>query len=144
MPNNDHYRKLENMMHSTPIVKLTGARVAIGHARAEITIPVEHKLFHAAGALHGCIYFLALDNAAFFAANSLVDDVFVLTVNFNIYLTRPVSSGSVKAVGKVVNTAKSQFIAESILYDSENNEIARGSGIFVKSKIKLTPDIGYK
>jgi uncharacterized protein (TIGR00369 family) len=144
MSSDDHYRKLENMMHSAPIVQLTGARVAISHARAEITIPVEHKLFHAAGALHGCIYFLALDNAAFFAANSLVEDVFVLTVNFNIYLTRPVSSGSVKAIGCVVNTAKNQFIAESILYDSENNEIARGSGIFVKSKIKLTSEIGYK
>jgi uncharacterized protein (TIGR00369 family) len=144
MSSDDHYRKLENMMHSAPIVQLTGARVVISHARAEIKIPVEHKLFHAAGALHGCIYFLALDNAAFFAANSLVEDVFVLTVNFNIYLTRPVSSGSVKAVACVVNTAKNQFIAESILYDSENKEIARGSGIFVKSKIKLTPEIGYK
>jgi uncharacterized protein (TIGR00369 family) len=144
MSNEDHYRKLENLMHSAPIVQLTGARVSIGHARSEITVPVEYKLLHAAGALHGCIYFLALDNAAFFAANSLVEDVFVLTVTFNIYLTRPVSSGSVKAVGSVVNKTKSQFIGESILYDSENNEIARGSGIFVKSKIKLTPEIGYK
>jgi uncharacterized protein (TIGR00369 family) len=144
MSNDEHYRKLENMMHTAPIVKLTGARVKISHAYSEMTIPVEEKLFHAAGALHGCIYFLALDNAAFFAANSLVEDVFVLTVNFNIYLTKPVSNGRIRAIGKVINTAKNQFIADSVLYDSEDKEIARGSGIFVKSKIKLTPEIGYK
>jgi uncharacterized protein (TIGR00369 family) len=139
-----HYRKLENLMHSAPIVQLVGARVKIGSGSAEITLPVAQNLFHAAGALHGSMYFLALDNAAFFAVNSLVQDVFVLTISFNIYLTRPVTAGSIKAVGKVVHSTKSQFFAESILYDSENNEIARGSGIFVKSKIKLTPEIGYK
>lgn len=144
MLKDDHYRKLENMMHSAPIVQLAGARVSIRHGHSRVTIPVEKKLFHAAGALHGCIYFLALDNAAWFAANSLVEDVFVLTINFNTYLTRPVTSGIIRAEGNVVNTAKNQFIAESILYDSEDVEIARGSGIFVKSKIKLTPEIGYK
>ncbi|MBP7583820.1 MAG: PaaI family thioesterase [Spirochaetes bacterium] len=143
MMNEKHYRKLENLMHSAPIVNLVGARVAIGEGRAEITLPVTTKLFHAAGALHGAMYFLALDNAAFFAVNSLVEDVFVLTTTFNTYLLRPVSGGVARAVGRVVNASKSQFVAESILYDTEEREIARGSGIFVRSKIALTPAIGY-
>ena len=141
---NEHYRKLGNMMHSAPIVKLAGARVEISQGQAEITLPVKHELFHAAGALHGAMYFLALDNAAFFAVNSLVEDVFVLTVSFNIYLLRPVDQGVIKAIGKVVNSTKTQYLAESVLYDAENREIARGSGIFVKGKVKLTPEIGYK
>lgn len=62
--------------------------------------------------------FFALDNAAFFAVNSLVEDVFVLTISFTTYITRPVSEGVVKAIGKVVYRNRSQFIAESILYDS--------------------------
>jgi uncharacterized protein (TIGR00369 family) len=144
MLKNEHYRKLENLMHSAPIVKLAGARVEISKGQAEITLPVKQKLFHAAGALHGAMYFLALDNAAFFAVNSLVEDVFVLTVSFNIYLLRPVDKGVIKAIGKVVNSTKTQYLAESVLYDSENREIARGSGVFVKSKIGLTPEIGYK
>lgn len=142
--NEDHYRKLENMMHSAPIVKLASARVEISHGQSIITLPVKPDFFHSAGALHGCMYFLALDNAAFFAVNSLVTDVFVLTVSFNIYLTRPVSSGVIKAVGKVVSSSKNQFIADSILQDEEGKEIARGSGIFVKGKTKLAPDIGYR
>jgi acyl-coenzyme A thioesterase PaaI-like protein len=69
---------------------MTGARAAIRHGEAVITLPVRSDLFHAAGALHGALYFLALDNAAFFAVNSLVEDVFVLTTSFTTYLTRPV------------------------------------------------------
>ena len=141
---NEHYRSLENMMHSAPIVKLVGARVEISKGQAEITLPAKRELFHAAGALHGAMYFLALDNAAFFAVNSLVEDVFVLTVSFNIYLIRPIAKGIIKASGKVVNSTRTQYFAESILYDQEEREIARGSGVFVKGKVKLTPEIGYK
>ena len=103
MAKEDHYRKLENMMHSASIVKLTGARAKISKGQAEIVIPVSDRFFHAAGALHGCIYFMAMDNAAFFAVNSLVDDAFVLTTSFTVYFTRPVSGGEIKAVGKVIN-----------------------------------------
>lgn len=130
-------------MHSAPIVRLVGARVTIGEGRAEIELPVREDLFHAAGALHGAMYFLALDNAAFFAVNSLVEDAFVLTTSFNIYLLRPVSSGTVRAAGRVVSESGSQFIAESVLYDGEGRQIARGSGVFVKSRIALGPEIGY-
>ncbi len=70
-----HFEKLENMMHSAPFVKLTGLKARITEGRAEMTLPVTQQFFHAAGALHGSLYFLALDNAAFFAVNSLVEDV---------------------------------------------------------------------
>jgi uncharacterized protein (TIGR00369 family) len=132
------------MMHSAPIIKVTGARVAIRHGEAEIMLPVKREFFHSAGALHGAMYFLALDNAAFFAVNSLVEDVFVLTTSFTTYLTRPVSEGQVRAVGKVVNQNRSQFIAESVLFDSHDREIGRATGLFVRSRIPLSSDIGYE
>jgi len=144
MPENAHYQKLENLMHSAPIVQLVGARVKISRAHAEILLPVKHQLFHAAGSLHGAMYFLALDNAAFFAVNSLVEDVFVLTVSFNIYFIRPISDGVIRAMGKVVNSTKTQYWAESVLYDGNDREIGRGSGVFVKSRIKLSTEIGYQ
>ena len=144
MGKEDHYRKLENMMHSASIIKHTGARAAISKGRAEITIPVSDQFFHAAGALHGCIYFMALDNAAYFAVNSLVLDAFVLTTSFTVYFTRPVSDGEIRAVGTVLNRHPRQYVGESILYHSNGKEIGRGSGTFVKSRQKLTEDIGYK
>jgi len=130
-------------MHSAPFVQLMGARVHVMHGEATIEMEVRPEYFHSAGAMHGALYFLALDNAAFFAVNSLVDDVFVLTNSFTTYLTRPVSEGTVRAEGRVVNSNRSQFIAEAVLLDGEGREIARGNGIFVRSKVPLTPAIGY-
>ena len=132
------------MMRSGPIVQLTGAEITVKKGEAHITLPVRKDFFHAAGAMHGALYFLALDTAAFFAVNSLVEDVFVLTTSFTTYMTRPVSEGVVKAIGKAVYQNRSQFIGESVLYDSNDNEIARGNGIFVRSKIPLSDKIGYK
>lgn len=141
---NEHYIKLENMMHCSPFVTYAGAKVTVKKGEAHISLPVRKELFHAAGAMHGALYFLALDNAAFFAANSLVEDVFVLTTSFTTYITRPVSEGLVKSIGKVVNQNRSQFICESILFDAKDKEIARATGIFVRSKIPLSEKIGYK
>jgi uncharacterized protein (TIGR00369 family) len=143
MPDPTHFRKLENMMHSAPFVRLTGARVKVKKGEAEITLPVRQEFFHAAGALHGALYFLALDNAAFFAVSSLVEDVFVLTASLTTYLIRPVTEGPLKAVGKVVNRGRTQFIAESVLQDADGREVGRANGIFVKGRTPLSKDIGY-
>ena len=139
-----HYRKLENMMRAAPFVAFSEAQVIVGEASAEITLPVKEKLFHAAGAMHGALYFMALDNAAFFAVNSLVDDVFVLTTSFTIYLIAPVSEGIVTASGRVVNRTRSLFYAESMLHDPRGREIARGSGVFMRSKTPLAQVPGYR
>lgn len=141
---NEHYRKLERMYHAAPCNAYYQPRMTVGEGTAEVIIPVKEKLFHAAGAVHGSAYFKILDDAAFFAANSLVEDVFVLTTSFNLYLTRPVSSGEMRAVGKVVQSSKSQIIAESVAYNTEGHEIARGTGTFLHSKIALSEDIGYR
>ena len=144
MTNQNHYRALEDMYKSAPINEIFPPEVAISEGEAEISIAVKPDYFHAAGAMHGSVYFKLLDDSAFFAAASMEEEVFVLTTSFTTYLTRPVSEGRVRAVGKVVNANKSQFIAESILYDEEGREIARGNGIFVRSKNKLVDIASYK
>lgn len=144
MTDQKHYSALEAMYKSAPINKIFPPEIAIFEGEAEISIEVKPEYFHAAGAMHGSVYFKLLDDSAFFAASSLEDEVFVLTTAFTTYLTRPVSKGRVKAVGKVVNFNRSQFIAESILYDDEGREIARGNGIFVRSQNKLSDIPEYK
>jgi uncharacterized protein (TIGR00369 family) len=73
-----------------------------------------------------------------------VEDVFVLTTSFNLHLLRPVSSGEMRAVGTVVHQSRSQIIAESVVYDSEGRQISRGTGTFVRGRIRLSPEIGYR
>lgn len=141
--NADHYRKLERMYLSAPINGFFRPTIEIEEGRAVITNPVREELFHAAGAVHGSTYFKVLDDAAWFAVNSLVTDVFVLTTTFTTYLTRPVTSGTLTAIGEVVNEGRTQWLAQSVVYDDQNREVGRGSGTFVKSRSPLTPEIGY-
>ena len=139
----EHYDALASMYRAAPVNAFYLPEIIVKEGEAEIEIDVSEKHFHSAGAVHGSVYFKMLDDAAFFAANSLEPDYFVLTTSFTTYLTRPVSSGRLKSVGKVVNANKSQFIAESIVYDEQGREIGRGNGIFVRSKMPLKDALGY-
>ena len=132
------------MYASAPLNAHYRPSMHISDGRAEVTIPVRRELFHAANAVHGELYFKCLDDATFFAVNSLVDDVFVLTVSFNLYLTRPISEGEMRATGRVVYRSRQLFVAEAELMDQDGREIGRGSGTFMRSAIPLSPDIGYQ
>jgi len=138
-----HFAFLENMYLAAPINAFYRPTIAVSDAESTIEIDVSEQLFHSGGAVHGSVYFKMLDDAAFFAANSLEREVFVLTTSFTTYLTRPVSSGRLRSVGRVVNRNKSQFIAESVVYDSENRELGRGNGVFMRSNLLLADARGY-
>ena len=143
MSGDEHYRKLERMYASAPINHFFQPTMQVSEGHAVVTMKVRRDFYHAANAVHGAFYFKALDDAAFFAVNSLVPDVFVLTVSLNAYLVRPLSEGEVRAVGQVAHRSRRLFVAESQLFDSAGIEIARGSGVFVPSDIPLSPQIGY-
>lgn len=138
-----HFRKLEHMYRIGPCNEYYAPAIRVTKGEAEIVIAVDNKFFHAAGAVNGSVYFKALDDSSFFAVSSLVEDFFVLTASYNVYLLRPIRSGTMTARGRVVSPAASLFVAESVLSDSDGREIARGSGSFVKSRIPLSPALGY-
>ena len=138
-----HFQALEDMYLNAPINAFYDPRIEVSEAEAIVEIEVSEKLFHSAEAVHGSVYFKMLDDAAFFAASSLEKEVFVLTTSFTTYLTRPVSSGLLRSIGRVVNQNKSQLIAEAVVYDSQGKEVGRGSGIFVRGRVPLRQLPGY-
>ena len=144
--NTTHFKKLERMYLqanvNTMVFNSTSCNIKEGEA--EIGLTISEKYFHALGAAHGSVYFKLLDDACFFAVQSLVEDVFVLTTSFNINLIRPVNQGLIKAVGKLKYTSKEIFVAEANLYNYEGKEIGFGTGNFTRSKIVLSEEIGYK
>lgn len=142
--NTDHYRKLENMYHNAKVNQAYKPHLTIGDGEAQVIIPVGEHMYHGAGAVHGAYYFKALDDAAWFAVASLVTDVFVLTTSFNLHLLRPIATGEMKGVGKVVTRTRTQYIADAIVYDAKDREIARGTGTFVKGSTEYTEEMGYK
>lgn len=139
----EHYRKLEHMYHNAKCNEYYAPQLTIDEGSTELIIEVQDKFFHGGNAVHGSVYFKAMDDAAFFAVNSLIADVLVLTANFQVYLLRPIATGALRAKGRLLTSAGSSFIAEAVVYNSEGEEIARGNGTFVKSRIKLTEEMGY-
>ncbi|MFC1853702.1 PaaI family thioesterase [candidate division CSSED10-310 bacterium] len=140
----EHFRKLERMYAAAPINVLYAAKLTISEGLAELVIPVKNDFFHAAGAVHGSVYFKALDDAAYFAVNSLDTENFVLTVSFTVYFIKPITAGEMRASGKVVSRTSRLFFAEAHLTDAAGNEIGRGSGTFIRSGRSLSVDIGYQ
>lgn len=122
---------------AAPINRIYQPTISISEGESAVAMTIDERFFHAAGAIHGAVYFKVLDDAAFFAANSLEQEVFLLTTAFTTYLTRPVSEGVLRAEGRVVNRNRSQIIAEAVAYDGQDREVARGNGIFVRSKKRL-------
>jgi uncharacterized protein (TIGR00369 family) len=139
----EHFQKLTRMYLGAPINRYFAPRIEISRGQAVVTLPVREDFHHAASAVHGAVYFKALDDAAFFAANSLVDDVFVLTVAFTVHFTRPVRDGTITATGRVVHQSRRMLIADVEAVDASGKVVARGTGTFMRSDIPLTPDIGY-
>jgi uncharacterized protein (TIGR00369 family) len=139
----EHYRRLERMYVRARSQQFIPSTVEIAEGKAIVRMPILQSYFHALDALHGAFYFKVMDDAAFFAVSSLVQDVAVLTTAFNIHFTRPVTGSSIAATAIVVSETQRLFIADAVVVDEHGREVGRGTGTFMRSKIPLTPDIGY-
>jgi uncharacterized protein (TIGR00369 family) len=139
-----HYRALERLYAAAPINALFASQLTItGQGTSRIEFEIDERVYHAAGAAHGTIYFKMLDDAAFYAANSLVTDRFLLTTGFNLHFTAPIRSGKVVANGLWVSGRRRVFVAEAHLLDEAGEEIGRGTGTFMRSHIPLSGLPGY-
>ncbi len=139
-----HWRSLERLYESAPVNRLFDSALHIvGAGQSRINFTVGEKYHHAAGAAHGTIYFKMLDDAAFYAANTLVTDRFLLTTSFNLHFTAPVRDGRVIAEGRWISGRRRVFVAESRLMTPDGEEIGRGTGTFMRSRIALSSLKGY-
>ena len=139
-----HWRALEGLYASAPINQLFDSVLTIHEeGKAGIAFSVDQRHYHAAGAAHGTIYFKMLDDAAVYAANTLVTDRFLLTTSFNLHFARPVRNGPVRAEGRWISGHRRVLVAESRLIDADGEEIGRGTGTFQRSRITLSGLAGY-
>lgn len=117
--------------------RLYEPRLKASDGEVEITMPVQEKFFHSAGAIHGSVYFKILDDAACFAAWTREKEFFIVTAAFTTYITRPVMEGKLRAVGRVTSETKTQFIVESTAFDRADRIVAQGNGIMMRGRAKL-------
>jgi uncharacterized protein (TIGR00369 family) len=141
MLNQTHFNRLKWIYATNPCNQPYTTLIEIEEGHAEIILPLRPDYFQGAGLVHGSIYFKLLDDAGTFAVNSMVHDFAILTASFNIYFTRPVSQGNIRAVGRVVHQSRRLFIAEAEAFDDDGRTLARGSGSYMRSTVAL-PEYG--
>src|SRR3546814_10247578 len=83
------------------------------------------------------------DLAAFYAANSMITDMFLLTTAFNLLLTRPMKAGKARAEGRWISGRRRVLVADAHIVDASGEEVARGTGTFMRSRISLSSLPGY-
>jgi len=139
-----HWRALEGLYGSAPVNSLFESRLeVVAEGVSRIHFNVTRACFHAAGAAHGTIYFKMLDDAAFYAANTMVTDRFLLTTSFNLLFTRPIAEGPLIAEGRWISGRRRVLVAEARLIDADGEEVGRGTGTFQRSRIPLSSLSGY-
>jgi len=139
-----HCRKLESMYLTAPCNEYYQPGIRISEGEAEVVIPVQDKFLDAAGAVHGSVFHRAMSDAALFAANSIVPKELMLSTEFNIQFTSTIGEGELIARGRVVGSSEDHCLTEAVVQDGEGNELGRGAGIFVKTEIPLSSEMGYK
>ena len=74
----NHFKKLEEMYLKANInsIVFDSSTILIKEGEAKISLDVSEKYFHALGAIHGCVYFKLLDDAAYFSVSSIVKEYF--------------------------------------------------------------------
>lgn len=139
-----HFRALEGLYAAAPINRLFESTLEIGEPGvARIRFVIDQRHFHAGGAAHGTSYFKMLDDAAFYACNSLVTHRFLLTTAFNLLFTQPLPAGPVVAEGRWISGQRRVFVGDARLIDGAGDEVARGTGTFMRSRIPLAGLPGY-
>lgn len=94
------------------------------------------KHHHEAGMVHGGVYLSLLDSVVARAMHSEFPEIaYTPTLNLNVQFFRPAQSGTIRAVGTIINKSRSICCVEGRLYNDEGKLLAQGVGnLFIKDK----------
>ena len=141
----EHFERLVKMYAAAPLHEFyEGITLDVSENRAKIALEIKDKrYFHAGMSTHGSVYFKLLDDAAYFACQSMILDNFIVTTAFNTQLLRPILGGKIYAEGVMDFESAQMFSATSKLYDEKGRLCGTGHGQFLKSRVALGDVEGY-
>lgn len=111
-------RRICDSAAATPLFTAMGASVAsVDPGRCVVTAPIDPRFTQQNGFLHAGAVTTLLDNAAGFAALSLMPEGSdVLSVEFKVNLLAPTSGTRVEAVGEVLRAGRTLSTVRADLY----------------------------
>lgn len=128
----EYHRRLAAMEMANPSSVYYQPQTEVGEGTAVVTITVRPEFLHGGGLVHGSVYFFVMDDAATFAANSLVTEGnFFMTSAFNMHFLRPTNAGMIKATATVVNRSRRRMLVDVVAEDDNGRLLARGTGTFM-------------
>jgi len=134
-----HFDRLIKIYAKAPIHNFyKGIELVVEENKSTVILPITPNFFQGGMSTHGSVYFKLLDDAAYFACQSVIEDFFIVTTNFNISLLRPINKGNITAIGKVDFTSQQLFTATAELFDARGRLCGKGQGQFMKSKLPLS------
>lgn len=112
--------------------ELIGAKVIKAqNGEATVELVIEPKHLQAYGILHGGVLATLIDNGIGAAVHSLLtDEQASATVDLNIKFLKGISTGVLRAEGKVFKKGRTMMFAECSILDDQEQLIAWGSGTF--------------
>jgi uncharacterized protein (TIGR00369 family) len=143
VPDIEHFAKLQRMYLTANTNRYYSPTFRLERGTCEVAVEVRDEIFHSGGAIHGSVYFKLLDDSSYFAAASLDSHDHLLTTNYSVNYLRPVTRGTLRAIGTVVYRSQRVTVAESKAFDYKDRLVATGSGTFMPSKLRLDERVGY-
>lgn len=132
-----HFERLEGMYLADDRNEQDDVGVRVLEGESEIVTPIDARHIRSDGSLTNSICFRLLDDAASLAVNSVVQDVLVRAEGFNVRYSHVAPTGDLAARGRLLSSSEDQYLAESVVVDSEGREICRGTGAFVRTDTAL-------
>tara|TARA_X000000368_G_C22864944_1_gene638258 strand:+ start:36 stop:464 length:429 start_codon:yes stop_codon:yes gene_type:complete len=139
-----HYQKLQNLFLNSRINKTLDAQIKIGEGISEISFSKKEFMHNEVKEIHSAYCHMALDSSAYFAANSLIEDVSTMVKSFEIIHVRPSKSKKFIAKGKFLEKSMGNYIISSELFDDDENLICKAKGVFRRSKNSLKEINNYE
>jgi len=112
-----------------PWVKELGLRVeAVGATQTTLLLPHSSAFFHAGGVVCGQVLMAAADTAMVVAFSAALGDFRPMTtVNLNTTFLRPVASGDMRVIARVVRLGRSLLYGDVDIVDADGKVAAHAT-----------------
>ena len=132
-----HFDKLEKMYSNSNLNKILEGKIEISQGESILNFHFRKNMQSETKNIHNAYNFMSMENVAFYAANSLIEDVLVSTRSFEVSFFKPTNSKKLTAKAKFIEKSMGNYIISTELLDHNGIVISKGKGIFRRSKTLL-------
>ena len=122
----ENQKKNIELFSKAPMKKTFGMELSYDEKGSAIfEMNFDSKFTHAFGSIHGGVLSTLIDNAGWFTASPNYD-TWINTIDLQVQLIKPISSGRLISIGEIVNAGKSIAFTNMKVFDENKTLLAEG------------------